>query len=161
MKIELFIVIGIFMALPDLIIAVSELKISKKYSDYQAVKVSRILFFICCGAVFVAIFAFLSNLYEYINFGDNLLWFIIMMGIVYLGMNVCLFIMYREKIFYSKETNNIILIKHFKKIKAKRNEITRFNLSDEYIDFYFGEKRIRYGNNFLIGTLELHDYMKK
>ncbi len=138
----------------------SEIIINTKHKKYKSVKVSKVLFTVCFLGAFVSVFAFASNLYAYVTDGD-VLWFVIMMGIVYLGMNVCLFVMHREKIFYSEAEDNIILIKGFKKIELDRKDITRFYLSDEYIDFYVGNERIRYGNNFLTGTLELNSYMKK
>ncbi len=157
---EIFIIIGFIMVIPVIITVFSELIVNKKYKQYQAVKVSRGLFSVCIIGEFVSIFAFASNLYAYVTFGDDLLWFLIMMGIVYLGMNMCLFVMHREKVFYSGETNEIVLMKNFKKFTLNRKNITRFYLSDDYVDFYIGDNRIRYGNNFLIGTLELNDYFK-
>ena len=148
------------MTLPLWALLLSELIISIKHKKYKVVRVGKILFALCIVGAFVSVFAFASNLYAYVTDGD-VLWFVIMMGIVYLGMSVCLFIMHREKIYYSEESFNIILIKGFKKTRVNKKDITRFYLSDEYIDFYIGDKRIRYGNNFLAGTLELNIYMKK
>ncbi len=147
------------MTVPLWVLLINELIINIKYKKYSAVRVSKILFAICFIGAFVSVFAFASNLFAYVTDGD-MLWFVIMMGIVYLGMNVCLFLIHREKIFYSEAEDNIILIKGFKKIKINKKLITRFYLSDEYVDFYINDKRIRYDNNFLTGTLELNRYMK-
>ncbi len=159
MQYKIFIIIGAIMTVPLCLLLINELIISIKHKKYKSVRVSKILFAVCFVGAFVSVFAFASNLYAYVTDGD-VLWFVIMMGIVYLGMNVCLFLMHREKIFYSEAEDNIILIKGFKKIKAYKKQITRFYLSDEYIDFYIGDERIRYGNNFLTGTLELNDFVK-
>ena len=87
-------------------------------------------------------------------------WFVPMMFVCYILMIVFCFIMYFERIIYNKSSGDVVCSINLKKIKFNVSEITRYNFSDEFIDIYIKEKRIRYRNNFLTGTSEFEQYIK-
>ena len=69
--------------------------------------------------------------------------------------------MYNETIIYNKDSGDIICTVNFRKTKSNISEITRYNFSDEFIDIYINEKRIRYRNKFLTGTSEFEQHIKE
>lgn len=132
-----------------------------KYKDCSSVRISSILNSICIVSLFVSLFGALTHLLDYkLNTADNY-WFIAMMFICYFSMIILCIIMYNEKIIYNKVNGEIICSINFKKIRLNISEITRFNFSDQFIDIYVKDNRIRYRNNFLIGVSEFEQYIKE
>ena len=130
-----------------------------KFRDCCSVRVSSILNSICILSLFVSLLGWLANYIDGFDPDDS--WFVPMMFICYALMIAFCFIMYYERIICDKENGDIVCYINFKKTKINVSEITRFNFSDEFIDIYIKEKRIRYRNRFLTGTSELEQYLKE
>lgn len=152
--IEHFKIIYPCLALIQCMIFINDLicRIRKKHR-YSAVRNSLILTIIVFFATFVGEFAFFANFYESLSFR-------IIFGYAYIGSVVALYFICREKIIYNFETQEITAYKIFKKIKFDVYSITRIYSSDEFLDIYLGDKRIRYGNLFVTGENEFVQYVK-
>ena len=129
-----------------------------KYHSYKKVFVSKTMQVICYSASFIALFGFLSNLIDYVTGND---WFLLMMLTCYIVLNVILVIIRNEKIIYNQSTGVIICKVNFKRYKFQVQEITRIYCSNEFLDLYLGNKRIRYRNSFLCRTDEFLGYVKQ
>lgn len=131
-----------------------------KFKKYSSVRVSGILYSICILSLFVSLFGGLTHLLDVdLNISDNY-WFIAMMFLCYFSMIIFCLIIYNEKIIYDKNSGDIVCSINFRKTKINVSEITRFNFSDEFIDIYIKDKRIRYRINFLTGKYEFEQYLK-
>lgn len=132
-------------------------RIKFRYCD--SVRISGILNSICLLSLFISLLGWLANYIDGFDSDDS--WFIPMMFVCYILMIVFCFIMYFERIIYNKSSGDVVCSINLKKIKFNVSEITRYNFSDEFVDIYIKEKRIRYRNNFLIGTSEFEQYIKE
>ena len=130
-----------------------------KFRDCCSVRISGILNSICILSLFVSLLGWLANYIDGFDSDDS--WFVPMMFICYILMIVFCLIMYYERIIYNKSSGDIVCSINFKKTKFNVSEITRYNFSDEFIDIYIKEKRIRYRINFLRGTSEFEQYIKE
>jgi hypothetical protein len=117
-----------------------------KHHSKKKVYVSKILRTICYIGAFFALFTFLSNLIDYVIGND---WFLLMMFICYLTLNIIFVILRDEKIVYNETNGDVICFVNFKHYKFQIQEVTRIYYSDEFLDIYLGDKRIRYRNDFL------------
>ena len=129
-----------------------------KYRSMKKVFVSKILRIICYVGAFISLFAFLSNLIDYVIGND---WFLIMMFVCYTVLNIVFVLMRNEKIVYNESTGDIICFVNFKCHKFHVCEITRLYDSDEFLDIYLGGKRIRYRNDFLCKINEFTLFVRK
>ena len=129
-----------------------------KYHSYNKVFVSKTLQVICYSATFFALFGFLSNLIDYVTGND---WFLLMMLTCYVVLNVILIILRNEKILYNQSTGVIICKFNFKRYKFQVQGVTRIYCSNEFLDLYLGNKRIRYRNNFLCRVDEFLEYVQQ
>ena len=145
--------------IPIIILSVINITDRIKFRNCCCVRNSGILNSVCILSLFVSLFGGLSNYIDGTN-SDNL-WFVFMMFACYVLMIFVCFIMYYEKIIYNKNNGDIVCCIRLKKIKINISEITRYNFSNEFIDIYIKEKRIRYRNNFLTGVTEFEQYIKK
>lgn len=132
-------------------------RIRFRYCD--SVRISGKFNSICILSLFVSLLGWLSNYLDGFDSDDS--WFVPMMFICYIIMIVICFIIYFERIIYNKSSGDVFCSLNFKKIKFNVSEITRYNFSDEFIDIYIKERRIRYRNNFLTGTSEFEQYIKE
>ena len=130
-----------------------------KFRDCCSVRISGILNSICILSLFVSLLGWLANYIDGFDSDDS--WFVPMMFTCYILMIVFCLIMYYERIIYNKSSGDIVCSINFKKTKFNVSEITRYNFSDEFIDIYIKEKRIRYRNNFLRGISEFEQYIKE
>ena len=130
-----------------------------KFRDCCSVRISGILNSICILSLFVSLLGWLANYIDGFDSDDS--WFVPMMFTCYILMIVFCLIMYYERIIYNKSSGDIVCSINFKKTKFNVSEITRYNFSDEFIDIYIKEKRIRYRINFLRGTSEFEQYIKE
>ena len=130
-----------------------------KFRDCCSVRISGILNSICILSLFISLLGWLANYIDGFDSDDS--WFVPMMFTCYILMIVFCLIMYYERIIYNKSSGDIVCSINFKKTKFNVSEITRYNFSDEFIDIYIKEKRIRYRNNFLRGTSEFEQYIKE
>ena len=130
-----------------------------KFRDCCSVRISGILNSICILSLFVSLLGWLANYIDGFDSDDS--WFVPMMFTCYILMIVFCLIMYYERIIYNKSSGDIVCSINFKKTKFNVSEITRYNFSDEFIDIYIKEKRIRYRNNFLRGTSDFEQYIKE
>ena len=130
-----------------------------KFRDCDSVRISGILNSICILSLFISLLGWLANYIDGFDSDDS--WFVPMMFVCYILMIVFCFIIYSERIIYNKGSGYVICSINLKRIKFNVTEITRYNFSDEFIDIYIKEKRIRYRNNFLTGTSEFEQYIKE
>ena len=130
-----------------------------KFRDCCSVRISGILNSICILSLFVSLLGWLANYIDGFDSDDS--WFVPMMFTCYILMIVFCLIMYYERIIYNKSSGDIVCSINFKKTKFNVSEITRYNFSDEFIDIYIKEKRIRYRIDFLRGTSEFEQYIKE
>lgn len=117
-----------------------------------AVRNSLILTIIVFISTFIGEFAFLANFYT--------LSFNVLFGCTYVVSVVSLYILCHEKIIYNLKTKEITAYTKLRKTKFHVSSITRINSSNEFLDIYIGEKRIRYGNLFITGEIEFVQYVK-
>lgn len=156
---ELFFVLYIVMALPNIIIMT--LDILDRVKNKQAVRVSIVLMVVCFLGTFVAIFGFLTNGLAYVFRGDTELWFISMMLVCYIGLTIALILLHGERVVYSDESDRILFVARCKKHKVSLSDISRINLSSEYLDIYIGKERLRCDNIFFVGDFEFERFVKE
>lgn len=156
---ELFFVLYIVMALPNIIIMT--LDILDRVKNKQAVRVSVVLMVVCFLGTFVAIFGFLTNGLAYVFRGDTELWFISMMLVCYIGLTIALILLNGERVVYSDESDRILFVARCKKHKVSLSDIDRINLSSEYLDIYIGKERLRCDNIFFVGDFEFERFVKE
>ncbi len=133
-----------------------------KHKNDKSVRVHLGLVIVCFLGSLVGLFGGVSNCVYMLNpnmtdgkytlddIGVDIILFL-----SYAVMFVILIMLHRERIIYPINGNEIFVsrIAHRKEI-IKIEEITRVYLSGEYLDIYVGDRRIRYGNNFLTGAAE-------
>lgn len=130
-----------------------------KFRDCGSVRISGVLNSVCILSLFISLLGWLANYIDGFDSDDS--WFVPMMFVCYVLMILFCFIMYFERIIYDKSSGDVVCSINLKKIKFNISEITRYNFSDEFIDIYIKEKRIRYRNNFLTGVSEFEEYIKE
>jgi hypothetical protein len=116
---------------------------------------------VCFFGSLVALVAFLSNGLDYMYSGGDDLGFVVFMALGYIVMNISLIIMHNERIIYMFEDGRIFFSVRFYKKYVGIDEITRINFSADYLDIYVDSKRIRYGNNFLVGVNDFNCFFKQ
>ena len=131
------------------------------YNLLNTILIIKCLFLKLCklfATVQHALFGFLSNLIDYVTGND---WFLLMMLTCYVVLNVILIILRNEKILYNQSTGVIICKVNFKRYKFQVQGVTRIYCSNEFLDLYLGNKRIRYRNNFLCRVDEFLEYVQQ
>ena len=156
---ELFFVLYIAMALPNIITML--LDVYDRFKNKQAVRVSVALMVVCFLGTFVAIFGFLTNGLAYVFRGDTELWFISMMLVCYIGLTIALILLHGERVIYSDESDRILFVARCKKHQVILSDISRINLSSEYLDIYIGKERLRCDNIFLVGDFDFERFVKE
>ena len=145
--------------IPIFVLITLEIKDKIVYRKFNIVKCFDSLKVVCIIAALVALFGGVSNGLDYICFKDSELWFVLMMIVCYVSLMVILYVMYNEKIFYTTDKNQFIEFFKFKKIQIKVDDISRIYLSDDFLDVYYENTRIRIGNNFLKGAEDFEKYI--
>lgn len=88
------------------------------------------------------------------------IWFVVMMFVSYIVLSVTLIEIHNERIIYPVNGDEVFISIKLHKEQIKKKEITRVYASDTYLDIYVGKRRIRYGNNFLVGDFEFESFVK-
>ncbi len=144
--------------IPIFLLAFINIRDRIKFKEYSSVRVWLGINTVCILSLFVSLFGGLSNYIDGVEESD--FWFVPMMFTCYFLMIFLCLLMFGERILYNKNDGNIICYHNFRKKKVTVSEITRFNFSNEYIDIYVKDKRIRCTNLFLVRTDEFEQYLK-
>ncbi|MGN0468981.1 MAG: hypothetical protein ACI4GY_09680 [Acutalibacteraceae bacterium] len=168
---ERFFLIYTILSIPPMFIIFLDIIDRIRHRHLGSVRVSFVLMLVCFFASLVALFASTTNALELFASTTNALdliyddgdgfEFVVLMSLGYIVMTLLLIMMHNEKIIYMYEDNRIFLSLKLYKKYININDITRFNLSADYLDIYVNNKRIRYGNNFLVGTYEFDAFLKQ
>ena len=65
-----------------------------------------------------------------------------------------------KRIVYSENEDYFSITLLFKEEIIKFKDVTRIHLSNQYLDIYIKEHRIRIGTNYLVGAEEFEKYVK-
>ena len=114
------------------------------------------LVLICFLSTFVGLLGAVSNGLD----EDGELWFVAMMSVCYVGMVMIVYILRYKRIVYSENEDYFSITLLFKEEKIKFKDVTRIHLSNQYLDIYIKERRIRIGTNYLVGAEEFEKYVK-
>lgn len=144
--------------IPIALLAFINIRDRIKFKKYGSVRVWLGINTVCILSLFVSLLGWLANYLDGADEGDS--WFVPMMLTCYLLMIFLCMQMFSERIIYNKTDGNIICYHNFKKKQLNVNEITRFNFSNEHIDLYIKDKRIRCTSLFFVGTGEFEEYLK-
>lgn len=132
-----------------------------KHKNDNSVRVWFGLDIICCLGSFVGIFGCVSNcVYLIEEKRTDDIWFVVMMFVAYIVLSVILIEIHNERIIYPVNGDEVFISLNLHKEQIKIKEITRVYASDTYLDIYVGKRRIRYGNNFLVGDFEFESFVK-
>lgn len=155
------IIFGVFSVFP-LAVTVIDVYDRIKHKNDNCVRVWFGLDIICFLGSLVGLFGSVSNgldLIEEKRFDDT--WVIvIMLGACYIGLSAILIVIHNERIIYPLGGDEVFISIGLHKEQIKIKEISRVYASDTYLDIYVGYRRIRYGNNFLVGTFEFEAFVK-
>ncbi len=146
-------------SVPLIAIIILEIRDKILYRQYNSVHCVVGLKIICCLAALVSLLGGVSNGLDYIYFKDSELWFVVLMIICYICLIVVLIVMYNEKIYYKADKSVDVEIFKINKKYVKTDNISRIYLSDEFLDVYVGDERIRISNNFLKGAENFEKYV--
>lgn len=158
MSTKVFWLLYIALALPNIITLTLDLCDRTRNKHNISVRVSLFLITVCFLGTFIAIFAFMSNWFWIEN---PEFWFVNMMITCYAVLTVIIINLHNTGIIYSSDSEDIIFVARFRKKIFKIYEITRIYLSDDYLDIYVGEKRVRCDNYFLTGAPEFEKFVKE
>jgi hypothetical protein len=114
------------------------------------------LVLICFLSTFVGLLGAVSNGLD----EEGELWFVAMMSVCYVGMVMIVYILRYKRIVYSENEDYFSITLLFKEEKIKFKDVTRIHLSNQYLDIYIKERRIRIGTNYLVGAEEFEKYVK-
>ena len=142
--------------IPSILVFASDVYDRIKHKNKKYVGVWFPLVLICFLSTFVGLFGAVSNGLD----EDGELWFVAMMSVCYVGMVICIRVLRNKRIVYSEEDDYFSIKLLFREEKIKFKDVTRIHLSDQYLDIYIKERRIRTGSNFLIGAEEFEKYVK-
>lgn len=161
---NLLLITYVLLCIPPFVVVLIDTIDRIKYKNLSCVRVSYLLTIVCFGAALLGLFAAISNFDLQKIYDKSMNWndlgFIVIMMTCYVTMTIILIIMHNERIIYKLDNGQIFLsIKAYKK-HINIREITRIYLSNEYLDIYVNNERIRYGNNFLVGASEFESFVK-
>lgn len=132
-----------------------------KHKNDKSVRVWFGLVVICLLGSLVGLLGCVSNGLDLIEekCTDDI-WFVVMMFVAYIVLSVILIEIHNERIIYPVNGDEVFISIKLHKEQIKIKEITRVYVSDTYLDIYVGKRRIRYGNNFLVGAFEFESFVK-
>lgn len=153
-----FVLIYAILSLPNIITISLEIYDRVKNKNKYSVRTWSGIIVICFLGTFVGIFAFMSNWF-WVDKPE--MWFVNMMIACYLVLTLVLIFMHNSRVVYSAEDDEVMWVARFRRKRFKISEITRINVSNEYLDVYTGEKRLRCDNLFLVGADDFKNCVKE
>lgn len=151
----------LILCMPNIIVFAVDIIDRIRNKNKECVRVSLFIVTICFMANFVSILGAVSNGLAYLSGDEDVqLWFIAMMCTCYIGLLTINIITHNVRVLYSLDDDDITVYTRLKKKKLSISEISRINLSAEYLDIYINDVRIRCDNIFLVGAEEFECYVK-
>ena len=148
----------LILIIPSIIVFLLDVCDRIKHKNKKYVGVWFPLVVICFLSTFVGLLGAVSNSLD--GFNEEDLWFVPMMSVCYVGMIICVRVLRNKRIVYSENEDYFSITLLFREEKIKFKDVTRIYLSNQYLDIYIKERRIRIGSNFLVGAEEFERYVK-
>ena len=142
--------------IPSILVFLLDVHDRVKHKNKKYVGVWFPLVLICFLSTFVGLLGAVSNGLD----EEGELWFVAMMSVCYVGMIICIRALRNKRIVYSEDEDYFSITLLFREEKIKFKDVTRIYLSNQYLDIYIKERRIRIGSNFLVGAEEFERYVK-
>ena len=148
----------LILIIPSILVFASDVYDRIKHKNKKYVGVWFPLVRICFLSTFVGLFGAVSNRLD--GFNEEDLWFVPMMSVCYVGMIICIRVLRNKRIVYTEDEDYFSITLLFREEKIQFKNVTRIHLSNQYLDIYIKERRIRIGTNFLVGAEEFERYVK-
>ena len=146
----------LILIIPSILVFLLDVRDRVKHKKKKYVGAWFPLVLICFLSTFVGLLGAVSNGLD----EDGELWFVAMMSVCYVGMVIIVYMLRYKRIVYSENEDYFSITLLFKEEKIKFKDVTRIHLSNQYLDIYIKERRIRRGSNFLVGAEEFERYVK-
>ena len=146
----------LILIIPSIFVFLLDIRDRAKHKKKKYVGAWFPLVLICFLSTFVGLLGAVSNGLD----EDGELWFVAMMSVCYVGMVMIVYILRYKRIVYSENEDYFSITLLFKEEKIKFKDVTRIHLSNQYLDIYIKERRIRIGTNYLVGAEEFEKYVK-
>ena len=146
----------LILIIPSILVFASDVYDRIKHKNKKYVGVWFPLVLICFLSTFVGLLGAVSNGLD----EEGELWFVAMMSVCYVGMIICIRVLRNKRIVYTEDEDYFSITLLFREEKINFKDVTRIHLSNQYLDIYIKERRIRIGSNFLIGAEEFEKYVK-
>ena len=146
----------LILIIPSIFVFLLDIRDRAKHKKKKYVGAWFPLVLICFLSTFVGLLGAVSNGLD----EDGELWFVAMMSVCYVGMVIIVYILRYKRIVYSENEDYFSITLLFKEEKIKFKDVTRIHLSNQYLDIYIKERRIRIGTNYLVGAEEFEKYVK-
>ena len=148
----------LILIIPSILVFLLDVRDRVKHKKKKYVGAWFPLVVICFLSTFVGLLGAVSNSLDGFNKED--LWFVPMMSVCYVGMIIIVYMLRYKRIVYSENEDYFSITLLFKEEKIKFKDVTRIHLSNQYLDIYIKERRIRIGTNYLVGAEEFERYVK-
>ena len=148
----------LILIIPSILIFLFDVRDRVKHKKKKYVGAWFPLVLICFLSTFVGLFGAVSNSLD--GFNEEDLWFVPMMSVCYVGMIIIVYMLRYKRIVYSENEDYFSITLLFKEEKIKFKDVTRIHLSNQYLDIYIKERRIRIGTNYLVGAEVFERYVK-
>ena len=146
----------LILIIPSILVFLLDVRDRVKHKKKKYVGVWFPLVLICFLSTFVGLLGAVSNGLD----EEGELWFVTMMSVCYVGMIICIRALRNKRIVYSEDEDYFSITLLFREEKIEFKDVTRIYLSNQYLDIYIKERRIRIGSNFLVGAEEFERYVK-
>ena len=146
----------LILIIPSILVFLLDVRDRVKHKKKKYVGAWFPLVVICFLSTFVGLLGAVSNGLD----EEGELWFVAMMSVCYVGMIIIVHISRYKRIVYSEGEDYFSIMLLFKEEKIKFKDVTRIHLSNQYLDIYIKERRIRIGTNYLVGAEEFERYVK-
>jgi hypothetical protein len=146
----------LILIIPSIFVFLLDVRDRVKHKKKKYVGAWFPLVLICFLSTFVGLLGAVSNGLD----EEGELWFVAMMSVCYVGMVMIVYILRYKRIVYSENEDYFSITLLFKEEKIKFKDVTRIHLSNQYLDIYIKERRIRIGTNYLVGAEEFEKYVK-
>ena len=146
----------LILIIPSILVFLLDVRDRVKHKKKKYVGAWFPLVLICFLSTFVGLLGAVSNGLD----EEGELWFVAMMSVCYVGMIIIVYMLRYKRIVYSENEDYFSITLLFKEEKIKFKDVTRIHLSNQYLDIYIKERRIRIGTNYLVGAEVFERYVK-
>ena len=146
----------LILIIPSILVFLLDVRDRVKHKKKKYVGAWFPLVLICFLSTFVGLLGAVSNGLD----EEGELWFVAMMSVCYVGMIIIVYMLRYKRIVYSENEDYFSITLLFKEEKIKFKDVTRIHLSNQYLDIYIKERRIRIGTNYLVGAEAFERYVK-